>query len=619
MKAFGKIFLGYIIGIIIISSQLFSQGLTISGSITGSYRYEQPTDPSIIVPFQIKDIELWDGPLLLSTVNSGIDGVYSFEDLESKSYTVKIPLQSEYIRLVDGAGTYTATINVTPGVSGDYYFSDASFSNLFYHGNIMHDFAQTHFGVNMPMISIRRYPGLYCAASSGYTLDFSPTTDPLTGTSCEGDPASLRSFAIYHEYSHCIVFKLYGDQAVGWNPLSEAYRLGEVFADYLAATVHNTDLHSTAVGVSKVALEGACWDLRDILGAVTTDRLIYRAIELVPHVYKIPDFVHNVLVADMDIYAGVHGSDIINVFSNHGIYFPPYVNLVSPPNGATAIPVSNVNLTWRDTSEFVNYDLHIQSSDLTFNQDITNINTPPYILTLQPDKSYSWKVRTRSTDGSLGPWSTTWVFSTECTPGLAPTLTGTKDGSGHPYFTWTGTAPTYKLYRYECAGYYDCQATPSLRYQGSNHSFTDGQVQISNKLAPSKVYYYVQAICSGQASGNSNKVSFYKSGMQQEITQPIGDTEESTPSEVPDRPFITSYPNPFNPSTKIEYSFPQGGYVQLRIFNIYGQLVTALVEGEQGPGLQNIEWDASGYPSGFYYCRIQAGSYTETIKLLLIK
>ncbi len=80
-----------------------------------------------------------------------------------------------------------------------------------------------------------------------------------------------------------------------------------------------------------------------------------------------------------------------------------------------------------------------------------------------------------------------------------------------------------------------------------------------------------------------------------------------------------NYPNPFNPNTKIEYKLASREYVRLNVYNMLGQEVAALVEGVKDAGTYNAEWNASGVPSGIYWYRIDAGSFSETKKMILVK
>jgi hypothetical protein len=80
-----------------------------------------------------------------------------------------------------------------------------------------------------------------------------------------------------------------------------------------------------------------------------------------------------------------------------------------------------------------------------------------------------------------------------------------------------------------------------------------------------------------------------------------------------------NYPNPFNPSTNIRYGLPHKSGVQLTVFNTLGQRVTQLVSGEQEAGYHEVHFDASGLSSGVYFYRLQAGTFVETRKLILLR
>jgi hypothetical protein len=80
-----------------------------------------------------------------------------------------------------------------------------------------------------------------------------------------------------------------------------------------------------------------------------------------------------------------------------------------------------------------------------------------------------------------------------------------------------------------------------------------------------------------------------------------------------------NYPNPYNPTTLIEYSMPTSSNAILKIYNVLGKLITTLVNENQEVGIYKINFDASRLSNGVYFYKIQAGSYTETKKMLLIK
>jgi hypothetical protein len=80
-----------------------------------------------------------------------------------------------------------------------------------------------------------------------------------------------------------------------------------------------------------------------------------------------------------------------------------------------------------------------------------------------------------------------------------------------------------------------------------------------------------------------------------------------------------NYPNPFNPTTTIRYGLPYKSAVQLTVYNTLGQEVAILQNEEQEAGYHEVKFDASGLSSGVYYCRMQAGSFVQAKKVLLLK
>lgn len=91
-------------------------------------------------------------------------------------------------------------------------------------------------------------------------------------------------------------------------------------------------------------------------------------------------------------------------------------------------------------------------------------------------------------------------------------------------------------------------------------------------------------------------------------------------SELPkDFSLGQNYPNPFNPSTKIEYSIPEASFVQLKVYDILGNEVAELINGEQSAGTYKADFSGSDLASGLYIAQLRAGNYTKTIKMSLLK
>lgn len=80
-----------------------------------------------------------------------------------------------------------------------------------------------------------------------------------------------------------------------------------------------------------------------------------------------------------------------------------------------------------------------------------------------------------------------------------------------------------------------------------------------------------------------------------------------------------NYPNPFNPTTMIQYNVPERSDVRLIVYNIIGEQVRVLAEGEKEAGTYSVDFRAQDLPSGVYIYRLQAGEFVQTRKMMLVK
>jgi len=80
-----------------------------------------------------------------------------------------------------------------------------------------------------------------------------------------------------------------------------------------------------------------------------------------------------------------------------------------------------------------------------------------------------------------------------------------------------------------------------------------------------------------------------------------------------------NFPNPFNPTTTIRYSIPQRSNVVLKVYDVLANEVATLVNEDKDRGVYKTNFDASQLASGIYLYRIQAGSFVETKKMILLK
>jgi Secretion system C-terminal sorting domain len=110
-------------------------------------------------------------------------------------------------------------------------------------------------------------------------------------------------------------------------------------------------------------------------------------------------------------------------------------------------------------------------------------------------------------------------------------------------------------------------------------------------------------------------------GVQQAWTVKIGIlTGIVEGSSIPeDYSLEQNYPNPFNPETKIKFSIKKEGFVRLVIYDILGKEVSELIAAELLPKSYELNWNAVGSPSGIYFCKLIAGDYSETRRMVLVK
>ena len=80
-----------------------------------------------------------------------------------------------------------------------------------------------------------------------------------------------------------------------------------------------------------------------------------------------------------------------------------------------------------------------------------------------------------------------------------------------------------------------------------------------------------------------------------------------------------NYPNPFNPTTTIQFGLPTEAKVKLTVYNINGQEIATLVNDVRVAGIHKVQWDASNLPSGMYLYRLEAGSTVLNKKMMLLK
>ncbi len=82
---------------------------------------------------------------------------------------------------------------------------------------------------------------------------------------------------------------------------------------------------------------------------------------------------------------------------------------------------------------------------------------------------------------------------------------------------------------------------------------------------------------------------------------------------------LQNYPNPFNPVTNLEFGISDLGFVSLKVFDILGKEVKTLVNEIKQPGIYKVVFDGSDLSSGIYFYKIEAGSFIQTKRMILLK
>ena len=98
--------------------------------------------------------------------------------------------------------------------------------------------------------------------------------------------------------------------------------------------------------------------------------------------------------------------------------------------------------------------------------------------------------------------------------------------------------------------------------------------------------------------------------------QPGEENQRSTPTHYA---LDQNSPNPFNPTTRFSFALPNDEHVVLKVYDILGEEVATVLNEFQTKGYRSVEFDASSLPSGLYFYRLQAGTFVDTKKMMLVK
>ncbi len=107
----------------------------------------------------------------------------------------------------------------------------------------------------------------------------------------------------------------------------------------------------------------------------------------------------------------------------------------------------------------------------------------------------------------------------------------------------------------------------------------------------------------------------------EQLNTPVNAVENPSSGLISEYRLYNNYPNPFNPTTTIRFSLPTVSLVTIKVYDVLGREMATLLNGYKNAGINSVQFESSRYhlTSGVYFYRMQAGVFTETKKLLLLK
>ena len=130
----------------------------------------------------------------------------------------------------------------------------------------------------------------------------------------------------------------------------------------------------------------------------------------------------------------------------------------------------------------------------------------------------------------------------------------------------------------------------------------------------------------GGSYTNGGTPTFLSSVEVYDPEHPTGILKDKTNGVIPENFYLgQNYPNPFNPQTRIKYELPHAGKVVLKVYNIVGQEIRTLVDGQRPSGTYSVIWDGRdgsgrGVASGVYLYRLEAeGQWVQIRKMVLLR
>lgn len=342
-----------------------------------------------------------------------------------------------------------------------------------------------------------------------------------------------------------------------------------------------------------------------------------------PQDYENPENINAISVSNFSIpargddqspkYFSISALDRIQNESDPSVIIeissPEIPDLNLPADGTEDLP-DTVKLIWRYAENASFYDVQI-STDQTFsNIDFEETNIEDTVLSfsgLSGLTTYYWRVRSANAIGETA-YSNSFSFTTgfPATPSMVYPQDQTLDVPLEPTIFWN---------KADGAGSYRIQLNKSLSFlESSNVLDTAGiadTLLTLPKLEESKIYFL--RVSADNQIGWSGWSMVYRFKTE----KLIGVEEEEV---IPQKFGLEqNYPNPFNPSTNINFTLPESGFVTLKVYDVLGREIRVLVSDTLNSGKHTIKFNGTGLNSGLYIYVLTQGSRTQSRKMMLVK
>lgn len=284
--------------------------------------------------------------------------------------------------------------------------------------------------------------------------------------------------------------------------------------------------------------------------------------------------------------------------------------LLGPGNGATGISI-NATFRWMPVHGATSYSIQI-ASDSGFSNivkdSIASLGINQMVIRLDSNVEYYWRfAASNSTMGSI--WSVDWSFMTgSLPPPPTPLLVSPVDTTGVPRranLTWHSFAQT---------GEYDIQIALDSTFSAIVFDTTtaDKNLKLSDTLEARTEYYWRVNLTDSMGTSNYSAIGHFETGTGIDVVK-------QAPVVPKEFKLYQNYPNPFNPSTIVSYDVPKTSHVIITLYDVLGRKLATIINGTKDPGSYHATFNGSDLPSGVYFYRLQAGSFTQVKKMVLLK